>query len=110
MRSPMETSQPRTSPSGTWTLLDLDPDLTAGLPDDQLADARATLRVTVRSVRRGEWRLGLGGPVAARSTGLLVLTGVVAREVAIEDVVSSELLGAGDLIVPSAGTMEAGSA
>ena len=35
--------------------------------------------------------------------GHLLLSGAVAREVVLEDIVSSELLGAGDLLVPTAG-------
>lgn len=60
----------------------------------RLAAARGALRVEVASIRRGS------DPPAPGPAGLLMLSGVLAREVVIEDIVSTELLGAGDVVAP----------
>jgi CRP/FNR family transcriptional regulator, cyclic AMP receptor protein len=82
------------------SLLDLDPDLGIGLSPERLDVARDALRVSVRRVRRGEWRLPSHLCAGSGHLGLLIVDGVAAREMVIEDAVSSELVGAGDLVVP----------
>jgi CRP/FNR family transcriptional regulator, cyclic AMP receptor protein len=85
---------------GTAALLDLDPDLAAGLSGERVATARSELRARVVRLRRGEWAAGKLASSSAHNIGLLVVDGVIAREVVINDMVSTELLGAGDLIRP----------
>src|SRR4051812_34703356 len=76
-------------------LLDLDPDLGRGLDEVRRERAHRELRVTVGTAPRGAW------DVAGRAcVGLLLLDGIVAREVVIGRDVCTELLGAGDLIRP----------
>lgn len=81
-------------------LLDLDPDLGADLAPDRFARARAEL--TARAVRlpRGEWDGNALSRTDNQNVGLLVVDGVIAREIVLDDTVSTELLGAGDLIRP----------
>lgn len=83
-----------------FALFDLDPDLGAGLSPERLDAAREALRVAVRGVRRGGWDLRSRLCEGSGHLGLLILEGVAAREIVIEDAVSTELVGAGDLIVP----------
>jgi DNA-binding transcriptional ArsR family regulator len=81
-------------------VLDADPDLGALLRDQRLIAARRRLVAREHAVPRGEWiddRLHRAGP---EHLGLLVLDGVVARELLLSDNVSTELLGAGDLLRP----------
>jgi hypothetical protein len=81
-------------------LLDVDPELGRLLGADRLADARRELVCRLHTPDRGPWdaeRLRTAGP---EHVGLLLVDGVVAREVVLEDNVSAELLGPGDLVRP----------
>jgi CRP/FNR family transcriptional regulator, cyclic AMP receptor protein len=78
------------------SLLDLDPDLGAGLSPQRLAAARITLAAHVVRVRRG-------APLPAPGeAGLLILSGALSQEVVLEDTVSTELLGPGDVVLTTA--------
>ena len=82
------------------SLLDLDPDLGELMDDGRRAAARQALIATVHTLRPGPWdveRLRDAGP---EHVGLLIVEGLVAREVVLSDNVSCELLGPGDLIRP----------
>ena len=86
--------------AGPVLVLDADPDLGALLSEQRLALARARLVAREHAVDAGPWhdeRLHNAGP---EQLGLLVLDGVVTREVLLRDNVSTELLGAGDLLRP----------
>jgi hypothetical protein len=81
-------------------VLEADPELAGGLEGVRLA--RATDRLTARPVaaRSGtlsDRALGIAGP---RGLGLLVLDGVLARELLLSDNISVELLGTGDVVKP----------
>ena len=80
---------------GTVRLLDEDPELAAALPRERLSEARARLVVRVVERKAGAWP-SLEAHEAR--VGLFVLDGVLVREILIEDTVSAELLGAGDLL------------
>jgi CRP-like cAMP-binding protein len=84
----------------TAPLLELDPDLGVLVPEERLAVARRELRVTVRSVDTGLWDIDKLTGASPDHVGLLVLDGVIAREVLVSDTVSTELLGPGDVIRP----------
>jgi CRP/FNR family transcriptional regulator, cyclic AMP receptor protein len=81
-------------------LLELDPELGSRLSRDRFAAAHRLLYVSVGRVPRGLWRVD--GRLAERYSlvGLLITSGVLAREVVVGDIVSSELLGAGDVVAP----------
>jgi hypothetical protein len=81
-------------------LLDLDPDLGRPLPDERVARARADLQVRVGAVRRGPWDAAQLSDAVGGHLGLLVLDGVLAREILLADTISTELMGAGDLLCP----------
>jgi hypothetical protein len=81
-------------------LLDADPDLGQLLPADQLEEVRRALVVRQHTVQPGPWdgeRLRDAGP---ENVGLLMLDGLITRELALADNVSGELLGPGDLVRP----------
>ena len=83
------------------SLLQLDPDLGALLADaDRLEAARAELQVAVHALDPGPWEAARLAGASAGHIGLLVLDGVVAREVLMADTVSTELLGHGDVVRP----------
>jgi hypothetical protein len=90
----------RVRPPGSVRVLDIDPDLGALLSERRLAEARRRLIAREHVVPAGAWsdaRLGRAGPA---HLGLLVLEGVLARELLMSSNVSSELLGQGDLVRP----------
>jgi hypothetical protein len=81
-------------------LLDLDPDLGHLLERDRLAAARRELRIAVHTLDTGPWEAATLSGASSDHLGLLVLDGVVAREVLVFDTVSTELLGPSDVVRP----------
>ena len=88
---------PRMLRTGDIRLLEADPDLGALLPEDRREGAARSIVVHTLVVRMGEWDAPAGHEQAI---GLLVLDGIIAREVIVADNVSTELLGPGDLLRP----------
>jgi len=82
------------------SLLDLDPDLGVLMAPERLRYAARALTVDVRVFRRGSLPIGRLADASPTNVGLLLLDGVISRELALEDTVSAELLGAGDLLRP----------
>lgn len=85
------------------SLLDVDPDLGAGMTPERFAIARREVRAISLTLRRGEWSPGELGAINGAHLGLLVIDGVLAREILLEDTISTELLGPGDFIRPWSG-------
>ncbi len=81
-------------------LLDADPDLADALDADTLAKARPYSVVRVHTVEAGPWRPGAEGEDEPGRIGLLILDGILARDVEVSDRVGTELLGPGDLVRP----------
>jgi CRP/FNR family transcriptional regulator, cyclic AMP receptor protein len=84
-------------------LLDLDPDLGGELTAERFAIARSQLMVRVARLPRGEWACDTLASISPQNVGLLTIEGVIAREVLLEDTVSTELLGPGDVLRPWTG-------
>ena len=82
------------------SLVDLDPDLVALLSQDELTAARLELIVTVCRLPVGPWPLARANASVATGAGVLVLDGMLAREVLLDDVASTELVGPGDVVQP----------
>ena len=80
-------------------LLDVDPDLGSLVPADRLEAARHELDVEVHRLEQGPWSAG-GDQANPEHVGLLLLDGVISREVVVSDTVSTELLGPGDVVRP----------
>ena len=89
-----------TSANDTVRLLEEDPDLAGLLSGPRRADAERDLVVRVHRLGVGVWDVSRLEGASADHVGLLLLEGVVAREVIVADHVSAELLGPGDLLRP----------
>ena len=87
--------------SASIRLLDADPDLGAGLDPARFEAARARLVVRRLVPRASAWSDGALERVSSEGLGLIILKGILAREIALSDNVTTELVGAGDLIRPS---------
>src|SRR5215211_3388532 len=86
--------------TGTVDLLDADPDLGRLMSAEQAEQARRHMKVRRHVVEAGQWegeRLRDAGP---EHVGLLVLDGLMTRELVLADNVAAELLGPGDLVRP----------
>jgi CRP/FNR family transcriptional regulator, cyclic AMP receptor protein len=81
-------------------LLNVDPDLGHSLSAEQWETARHELPVRIVRVERGPWAHGSDGTSAGGHLGLLIVDGLVGRELLADDVASMELLGPGDLLRP----------
>jgi hypothetical protein len=95
----MSMASPQAHP-GSRALLELDPDLGQLLTEERRSAAVHELRVRAISFPVGEWdgsRLAEADPA---HLGLLVVEGVIAREVVLDDIVSTELIGPGDFVRP----------
>lgn len=80
-------------------LLQADPDLGRLLSPERRQEAMSALAVRTHRLAVGEWDVDFfSGDV--HSVGLLLLEGVISREVVVADNVSTELLGPGDLLRP----------
>jgi CRP/FNR family cyclic AMP-dependent transcriptional regulator len=81
-------------------LLDVDPDL-GGLLDGARRE-RAERELVVRAHRLpvGWWDVSRLSRASDQDVGLLIVSGVLARELLVGDQVSTELLGPGDLVRP----------
>jgi CRP/FNR family cyclic AMP-dependent transcriptional regulator len=79
-------------------LIDADPDLGRHLEPGRLASARRELVADLWRVRRGPADVYSHAPATVSGMGLLLLEGLVERDVVVADTVSAELLGPGDLI------------
>ena len=86
--------------SETVRLLEADPDLGILLSDPRRADAERDLVVRTYQVPAGPWDVARMAGTSADHVGLLVLDGVLSRELIVADHVSAELLGPGDVLRP----------
>jgi CRP/FNR family transcriptional regulator, cyclic AMP receptor protein len=81
-------------------LLEADPDLGALLNPPRRAEAERELVVRTHRLSVGPWDVARLTAASADHVGLLVLEGVLSRELVVADHVSAELLGPGDLVRP----------
>lgn len=90
----------RASSGEPRALVDLDLDLADSLSPDRLIAARRDVGVRLVGLQRGAWPIERLGARSQTDLGLLVVEGVLGRELLAHDVASMELLGPGDLIRP----------
>jgi len=83
---------------GRLRLLDADPDLGARLDPERRAEATRRLVVPALGARAGTLSDSALRIAGADGLGLLILDGVIARELLLSNNVSAELVGAGDLL------------
>src|SRR3954464_6776378 len=81
-------------------LLEEDPDHAGLMSGNRRAEAERELVVRVHRLGVGVWDVSRLERAGAAHVDLLLLEGVVAREVIVADHVSAELLGPGDLLRP----------
>jgi CRP/FNR family cyclic AMP-dependent transcriptional regulator len=90
--------RPTHDPAGS--LLELDPELGCLLAPERRARAARELRVRMSAIDTGEWDASRLEEADPGHVGLLVVEGVLAREVVLHTTVSTELLGPGDIVRP----------
>ena len=84
----------------TVRLLEVDPDLGAVLSEPRRIEAERELTVRTHVVPVGSWDVSRLAGTSAEHVGLLLLDGVLSRELLVADQVSAELMGPGDLVRP----------
>jgi len=85
----------------TVSVLDEDPDLAAGVPEDELAAARRRAIATVVEVDPPDWDSDALAPRAeAGWLGLFIIDGLMIRRVVVGKRAACELFGPGDLLRP----------
>ena len=92
----------------TIHLLQADPELGALLSPGRRAEAERELMVRTHRLSVGPWDVSRLAGASADHVGLLVLDGVISRELVVADHVSAELLGPGDLVRPWQGASSTG--
>lgn len=85
---------------GWANLLEHDPDLGRGLSPSELARARGELVAPAALIARGEWDPRAELAEDDRGFGVLMINGLMLRDVAVADTTCSELVGAGDILRP----------
>jgi DNA-binding transcriptional ArsR family regulator len=80
------------------SLFDLDPELAEQLDPGHLIDARARAIVPVADLAAGEWGVAELARATARPFALMVLDGILLRELLMAGSTASELLGPGDIV------------
>lgn len=81
-------------------LFDLDPDLGQLLPSHRHEAARARLRVRLRRLPVGPWDARALQVVEAGHLGLLVVDGILVRELLTSSAIATELIGPGEFLRP----------
>jgi CRP/FNR family transcriptional regulator, cyclic AMP receptor protein len=84
----------------TVSVLQCDPDLAEDLSDEELASARAQVVGELVDYPTGPWAVGPDDFDRSASFGLLLIEGLLAREVTVADYTCAELLGPGDVLQP----------
>jgi CRP/FNR family transcriptional regulator, cyclic AMP receptor protein len=84
--------------SAAGLLLDVDPDLGGGVGREDWEAARQVCRGVLVSTRAGRWDLPLSAGESRALVGLVIVTGVICREVRLRDRCLLELLGPGDVL------------
>jgi CRP/FNR family cyclic AMP-dependent transcriptional regulator len=87
-------------PTEAVHLLEADPDLGALLSDARRSEAERDLVVRTHRLPVGPWDVSRLAGASADHIGLLILDGVLARELLVADQISAELLGPGDVVRP----------
>jgi hypothetical protein len=88
------------APSELVHILDADPDLAEGIPAAEQDAAVAALVAGATQVRPGAWDPAVLYGESPPAVGVLILDGMLSRQVSVVGRLSTELLGAGDLLRP----------
>jgi CRP/FNR family transcriptional regulator, cyclic AMP receptor protein len=82
------------------SVIDADPDLAAGLDDESRELARRHAVAVVHAMAPGPLEISLNGATALPAVGMLVLDGLLTRDVELAGRSTTELLGPGDVVRP----------
>ncbi len=93
---------PRGAAPARVALLDADPDLAGGLLGEELAAARAALVLPLLRVPAGRWAPTDAGLAGTPAVALVVVEGLLRREVVLCGRRTAELVGPGDVVDPLA--------
>lgn len=85
---------------GTVQVLESDPDLAEELSGERLTSAVAESTASMFAHPAGAWNPPSNADLARRGLGLLVLEGLIVRQVGVAGRFGAELLGAGDIMCP----------
>jgi CRP/FNR family cyclic AMP-dependent transcriptional regulator len=85
---------------GLVRVLEIDPDLGQGLDPQGFASAQRELVAETLTVARGVWELDPAWAATGAVLGLLILAGVLARDLVVGRRRSLEILGPGDMVRP----------
>lgn len=85
---------------GFVRVLEVDPDLGQGLDPEAFAAARRELVARTLRIERGVWDFETSWAAVPAELGLLIVDGVLARDVTVGRRSSLEVLGPGDLVRP----------
>lgn len=91
---------PPTRPAEAVRLLDVDPDLGVLLAGSRREQAERELVVRTHRLAVGPWDVSRLAGAPADHVGLLIIHGILSRELVVSNHVSAELLGPGDLLRP----------
>lgn len=86
--------------SRTVSVLQCDPDLAEDLSEEELESARGQVVAELVDYPTGPWAVGPDDFEQSASFGLLLIEGLLAREVTVADYTCAELLGPGDVLQP----------
>jgi CRP-like cAMP-binding protein len=89
-----------TSQRSTISLLEVDPDLGDGLNPQEHAAAERVLAVPVRSLEPGTWDPHEDFADIRPVVGVMIVEGILTRDIVFAGRTTTELLGAGDLLRP----------
>jgi CRP/FNR family transcriptional regulator, cyclic AMP receptor protein len=81
-------------------LLDALPELGSGLDQEQRTLAYRHFVAPLETLEAGTWRARVGRDRSAGALGMIVVEGLLTRDVVIADTVATELVGRGDLLRP----------
>jgi CRP/FNR family transcriptional regulator, cyclic AMP receptor protein len=98
--TPSQSPSTRSEARGVVAILDADPDLGEDLSEEQLQIARRCVVAEAFSYPAGRWTVGPDDFDREANLGLLLLDGLLAREVTVGDYTCAELLGPGDVLQP----------
>jgi CRP/FNR family cyclic AMP-dependent transcriptional regulator len=87
-------------PRHVVAVLDHDAELASQIPEEQVVQARQASLASVRVVAAGAWDAARDGTAARGGFGMLVLKGLLVRDVGVDGRYGAEVLGAGDLLRP----------
>jgi CRP/FNR family transcriptional regulator, cyclic AMP receptor protein len=99
-RAASATFAPVFEKAGSVRVLEVDPDLGRGLEADRFGEARRDLVAASGTIDAGDWEPLRDLEPEDRHLGLLVVDGLMLRDIAVASTTCAELVGEGDVLRP----------